>query len=462
MNKRGFTLMELVVYMAMIGIVVLVAGEAFSNSTRFRVRTQNMLKSTQEAENVASIFKEDVAQMGAKSAKGSGAAEGGSSYGDNFITNMIPQLYIDASNSNDDKKDSSSFFVSSKKDSLMFRRMRYDASGLWTSVEEIAWYAKNGSLMRSCKIIAKESGFKLSDKSCADVGSSPEPVTLIEGSLDTFEVIPARPSVIRTDSIQLFPPNEATEFRLVPRFGETKFNRLKISDAASVEDEGGTEQVLYAFTSNYDDEKETVKSGDPAVNQVIAIRNESAASSDDSWKQNCQNYSGSFTFFPNREYEISFATPSRSDASEKMLNFVPGTDHLSVGFRDISSGDIPKKNGNRLIDDFLFYPPLTTSTATGAQSMRFTVADTVKNVCLAFTFVNFSPLAAQGTLTIKDLKVRQIASASYEFDESFNVENQKTAKQNVKAFKLKLSVKKKGETGTAEVIVPTPSNGPRD
>lgn len=53
MKKNGFTLMELVVYIAMIGIVVLIAGEAFSNSTKFRVRTQNMLKASEEASNVA-------------------------------------------------------------------------------------------------------------------------------------------------------------------------------------------------------------------------------------------------------------------------------------------------------------------------------------------------------------------------------------------------------------------------
>lgn len=461
MNKRGFTLMELVVYMAMIGIVVLVAGEAFSNSTKFRVRTQNMLKSTQEAENVAAIFKDDVSQMGAKSAKGTGAAESGSSYGDRFVK-VNPKVYIDPSNAADERKDSSSFFVSSAKDSLLLRRMRYDAGGKWTSVEEVAWYARGSSLLRSCKILEKDAGFTLSDESCADVGETPEPVTLLDGSLDTFEVVPAKPSVIEKTDIQLFPPNEASTFRLVPRAGESKYNRLKISDASSIEDEGGEEQVLYAFTSNYDTEREAVKSGDPAVNQVIAIQNESAASSDDSWKLNCRNYGGIFEFYPNREYEISFATPSRSDESEKMLTFVPGTDHLSVGFRNVSDGSIPAKNGARLIDDFLFYPPLTTTTASGAQSMRFTVADTVKNVCLAFTFVNFSPLSAQGTLTIKDLKVRQVASSSYEFDESFNAENEKSAKQDVKAFKLKLVVRKKGETGTAEVIVPTPSNGPRD
>ena len=65
--KKGFTLMELLVYMAIVGIVVLVAGQAFSDSTKFRVRTQNILKAGEAANVAAELMKEDVAQMGAKS-----------------------------------------------------------------------------------------------------------------------------------------------------------------------------------------------------------------------------------------------------------------------------------------------------------------------------------------------------------------------------------------------------------
>ena len=90
MNKRGFTLMELVVYMAMIGIVVLVAGEAFSNSTRFRVRSQNMLKAAQVAEDVGVLFKDDVSQLGAKSSKEVNA----STSADTFFVEK-EKIYID-------------------------------------------------------------------------------------------------------------------------------------------------------------------------------------------------------------------------------------------------------------------------------------------------------------------------------------------------------------------------------
>ena len=59
-SKAGFTLMELMVYMAIVGIVVIIAGEAFSNSTKVRVRTDNMIRANQDAENIATIITEDV------------------------------------------------------------------------------------------------------------------------------------------------------------------------------------------------------------------------------------------------------------------------------------------------------------------------------------------------------------------------------------------------------------------
>ena len=65
--KKGFTLIELLVYIAIVGVVVLVAGQAFSDSTKFRVRSQSMLKAAEISNNAALLIKEDFAQMGAKS-----------------------------------------------------------------------------------------------------------------------------------------------------------------------------------------------------------------------------------------------------------------------------------------------------------------------------------------------------------------------------------------------------------
>ena len=96
-NRKGFTLIELVVYMGIVGVVVIIAGEAFSNSTRFRIRTDNMIKATQEAENVGVLFREDASQMGAKAAVVENTTTTSTYYSDKFVDPSNP--YID----NDDR-----------------------------------------------------------------------------------------------------------------------------------------------------------------------------------------------------------------------------------------------------------------------------------------------------------------------------------------------------------------------
>jgi len=85
---------------------------------------------------------------------------------------------------------------------------------------------------------------------------------------------------------------------------------------------------------------------------------------------------------------------------------------------------------------------------------------------MAFTFAIYSPVAAKGTLSIKDLKLKRIASSSYVFNQNNVVAIRD--KKNVKAFKLELTVNRggqngqRGETGNVNLVVPTPSNGLRD
>ena len=456
MKKSGFTLMELVVYMAMIGIVVLVAGEAFSNSTRFRVRTQNMLKATEEAENVAALFKDDVSQMGAKSSKEAGNADGGESYGDKF-SDVNVHVYMDPLDG-----DSSSFSVSDAGDSLTLRRIRYDADGHYEAVEEISWFVDGEKLKRSCRLVAKKTGFSRPENDpCADVGSSPEAVEMAASTVETFRVLPAKPSVENRDDELMFPTCEGCGFRFVPRNGELSgFNSVqRIANAAGEENEGGESQELSGFTSNYE-----ATGGNVRANQVFAIRNESSAQASDPWRSNCNSYGKEFFLFePHEEYEISFTIPAPSNADDKSLMFVPGKDHFSVGFRNAADGNIPKKNGVALTHDFLFYPPLATDAPDGKHAMRFPVSEPVENVCLAFTFVCYSPLASEGTLTIENLKVKRIASANYTFDNwDWNHADKKPLKQKIKAFRLDLVLKQRGETGNALLVVPTPGNGPTD
>ena len=72
-----------------------------------------------------------------------------------------------------------------------------------------------------------------------------------------------------------------------------------------------------------------------------------------------------------------------------------------------------------------------------------------------------------GTLTISNLRVKRISSSNYKFDESIHNVPIKD-KKNVKALRLILAVKRgvknggSGETGNVDVVIPIPSNGPRD
>ena len=158
-RKRGFTLMELMVYIAIVGIVVIVAGQAFSNSTKMRVRTQSMLKASEVAENVAALFKQDVAQTGAKSSMETHATDGSN---DTF-SGIKREVYMDpkVDGDPDDKvEDLSSFkFVpaspaaNASLEKFITRRVRYDAAGKYQSVEEITWFLDGKTLKRQCVVV---------------------------------------------------------------------------------------------------------------------------------------------------------------------------------------------------------------------------------------------------------------------------------------------------------------------
>ena len=464
-TKKGFTLMELMVYIAILGIVVLIAGQAFTDSTRFRIRTQNIIKATQEAENVATYFKSDVSQVGAKSSKEETIAGG-----DDKFSDVYNKVYMDPANSVEEKKDSSSFKIETQDgfDKLTIRRVRYDANGHFNAVEEIKWYVESNILHRSCQILEKKDGLTLSaDDPCADINKEPEGIEMATG-VQKFEVHAARPGV-NTEDQQYFPPNNETEFLLFPRVGDINYVTMLVSNTSGELNKGGDGAILSQFFSNYDQFNEKILDESyRKLNQLFAIRNNSSANvQTDSWKNLCSNY-GKLEFEPNQEYEISFEIPYPGTTNDKSILFVPGTDHMSVGFRNIETGEIPKKGANKLIDDFLFFPPLEMN-GQGKRTMRFSVSEKVENVCLAFTFAAYSPLVSQGTITIKNLKINKIPSSNYDFETPyFDPEANITEKQNVKALKLDLQINRGGknngggESAEISLIIPTPSNGPKD
>lgn len=446
-RKAGFTLIELLVYIGIVGIVVIVAGQAFSNSTKMRVRTQSMLKASEVAENVAAVFKTDVAQTGAKSSMEARGAAGS----DDTFSGVRKDVYIDPDNEEADKKDSSSFqFVpatpttNTNLEQFKMRRVRYDSDGKYEAVEEISWILEDKVLKRRCVVV--DDGAAGDD--CAEKGATgdelDEHTIEMATDVDSFKVLPAIPDGTE-GNLQIFPAASGGAIRMVSRTGLG--NLLPVVVGA-----GGTSVQLTGFASNYvegSDEIPSIKKS----NEVYVFENSDVTGT---WKSLCENISvNHFTFEPGQEYKLSFGISTPSAATERAKMFVPGKDHMAVGFRNADGDKFDQ------LPDFLFYPPTILEMNNVKRTMRFTVPETIENACLAFTFSFFSPLAANGTIVISDLKLEKVASATYNFDPA-TTSVAVVDKKNVKAFQLRLSVKRNGESGKVDLVIPTPSNGPTD
>lgn len=432
--------MELMVYIALLGVIVLVAGQVFSDSTKFRIRSESMIKANAVASDIATLMLEDVGQTGAKSSKESG---------ETIV--VADSLYMDPLNATANKNDSSSFRISKgcancDTDSLVVRRIRYAETGNFAAVEEISWFKNGSKLYRACRTVPNTSSTPSVDCPAAAKFSEVAPVEMAD-NIDHFKVIPAKPRVESTDAAAagdrsyLLPNTDPTvkNFRLVPRYGENDFFFVSVEPA-----NGGESVALSGFAANYDfDANEPITDGKKA-NQVFVAASNTASGN---WKDLCKKV----TLEPQIEYEISFSIPYRDDNSRM---FCPGRDFAAVGFR--------KQDGSKFeeLDDFNFFLPAA-STENPVRKFRFSVKTRIENVCMAFTFASYSPVVATGSLTLQNVSLKKVETSNFNFDDE-NFSPRTEDKKNVKAFLVTLSAKRNGEVSESRQIVPIPSNGPRD
>ena len=435
-EKGGFTLMELLVYMALVGVIVVIAGQVFSDSTKFRVRSEGMIKSNAIASDVSFFMLDDIGQTGAKSAKDAAA--------ESFSTK--DSLYMDPTVGT---KDSSSFRISKScntcnTDTLTVRRVRYDDDGHFKAVEQVQWFTVGKKLFRSCRIVPNTSSTASTD--CPDESTDYEPVEVAD-HIDTFKVIPAKPRVLSTDTKSaaalsyLLPSTDASvkEFRLVPRYGEGNFELVSVTPPA-----GGTSVTLSGFVANYDfDINEPITTGQKA-NQVFVAASDGTTGT---WKTLCKKV----TLEPQVEYEISFVAPY-AETNSRM--FCPGRDYAAVGFRTQDGAMIAG------LDDFNFFMPAS-SNETSERKFRFTVKTQAADVCMAFTFASYSPVAATGQLSLSEVALKKVESSNFDFEEE-NYTPRAEDKKNVKALLLKVVATRNGEGSSIRQVIPIPSNGPRD
>lgn len=445
-SKSGFTLMELMVYIAILGIIVIVAGQAYSNSTKMRIRTHSMLKASEVAENVEALLKEDVAQMGAKSAVDLAAA---SANGDAFV--LKSEVFIHPTDpAAPEDIDSSSYELSKAEfgtdlDKLALRRVRYSNAGEYLSTDEISWYAKTDKkLYRSCKTLDGDAD----GDDCTEEGVE---VEIAEG-VEEFRVLEAKPKVLVAENA-LFPhyPGDLTKksFRFIPY--ENTSEQFLLASSAPVE--GGNTVSLMNMVTNYNGGVGVVS--DPIKHMFFLA--ESVASADDAtteWK-GCK----SFHFRKGSTYEISFEMP---DMGQQLRMFRPGVDHFAVGIRDVS-GAAPALVPD--VPDFLIYPPANENGA-GKRVVSFMTNGLddgeggkvdVTAGCVTFTVSLFSPTVSLQPISLTNIRVRLINDGNYTFDAAYTPLT--VDKKNVKAFRIEMKVTKNGEGTNAQVVIPVPSNG---
>ncbi|MCF0214998.1 MAG: prepilin-type N-terminal cleavage/methylation domain-containing protein [Fibrobacteraceae bacterium] len=439
MRKSGFTLMELMVYIAIVGIVVLVAGQAFSDSTKFRVRTQNMLKAGEIASTAGTLVQEDVSQMGAKSYV---EKNSDGTFKKFEVANDIYMPVPEGSTEDDKTSFSLNRVVSDGKrmDNLVIRRVRYNSAGEWTATEEISWYGKDQNLYRSCKVVR---GAESEECKADEAGST---VMVAEG-VKQFKVMPGVPSDINSSS-QIFPRADGVNFGFVSRFATSEmkdgrsiaYSRVIMEGDEDLQGKVGTMATLYGFDSNYDFDKEALPTGaDRTISQVYAT--------DETGKTQWTDCTV-MDFKTNNEYMIKFMI-GYNEASRSI--FVPGRDHAAVGIR--------KTDGSSAgVEDFLIFPPEDESGGLISQKLYFVPKENV-SACLAFTFASFAPQGRDARVTVSELSVHKVRNFNYQYDESATGSVEINAKKLVKAFKVEIEVEKNKELAKTSLIVPVPSSG---
>ena len=440
MNKHGFTMMEFLVYMAIVGIVVIIAGNAFSDSTRFRMDSESMIKANQEAEALGLLFRDDISRMGMKSVVKKDSVNGVRAAGLYVDTNVYMNTY---------RGDYSSFKyypgnpnpTSQKerdrnKDSLVLRKVVVnDTDGTFKRVEEVSWYVNyKNELKRTCKTIDGEQDENICPRLKAAT------MDLASG-VSRFVVTPANPSLINDNGvIQKFPVGDEQQFSLVAREDTVE----KIYSVTVAPPSGGVAVGMKGFLTNY-------REGHPTLTKYyhqVFVSNAGEVGTD--WR-NCQR----FTFSRDTTYDISFRTPFSEDFSRM---FRPGSDHFAVGLRIVRDGVVHPCSA---AVDMMLFPPLSEE-APDSHILRFTPNKNYTDVCIAFTMAFFSPTVDMGGINLAELKVKAIPDRNYVFGTYLlNEDDDEKVKQkvNVRAFKLDLQVQRKKLLGSSVMVVPVPSNG---
>ena len=483
--KRAFTLIELVVYMAIMGFIIVVAGRVFSDSSSMRVRTQNMVKATEELNKVVAIIKEDMSQMGAKTYKKPRSATSDSviikgvnvDATDEFLLNE--NVYVSKAN-----KDFSSFdllhrdFGNGKNnDSIAFKKIILDKDGKNMGVRLISWALRADKILyRRCATINKTNYVAADDEEasiCAQDDLAKAQAVAIANDIQAFRLLPSLPgNPPVTDEntkhyLQKFPSSSSGNlaFKLINKGTNTGTNTPSCT-VDSITYKGINMVTLRNFARN--DETSTTATNH---NELYVADANNSNVNDGSTYTACEK----FNFKIGETYSIKFKTPPIDNKIDTLMTlFQPGKDHISIGFRRADNGE-RYTNVEGLKTDFMFYVPQTKDYDVNSVNhyFEFSVKEEVLGACAVFTFAFYGPKANIGKLAIKDFEIWQKQKA-YHFPHDGDPDyaplyatvadpdtKKLERKKSVKAFELYLEINK-GKTIegiTTFSTIPTPNNG---
>ncbi len=382
--------------MAIMSFVIIVAGRAFSDSTRMRVRSQNMLASSEEAGRVTALLKEDISQMGAKSWE--------------VLVSSASSFVVAEGVYNNSLTDKSSYALDNGNanfDKFEFNKVLYKNDGTCRAVLHITWIVDNKILYRRCesKNDAKcPISPSLTDDEC--------PASLVMAkNVEMFKFEPSKPG---TDASLSSSSASAITYNLKNKTGTVLV--------------GDDDNSLYNFTK--------ATSGNPA-HSVVCLATTSIGG--------CST----FKFIAGEEYAIDFILSVPSPEKNYMARFQPVTDHLAIGIR---------KSDKPVIPDFLFYPPQDGNDKSEHFEFSVPLDQTDANIYITAAFYSDAYNAGKGDLIFKNIKVSRKTNEVYHFPSSAYSPSG-SSKADVKAFRLTLKIDKKNEVSTTTTVIPVPNNG---
>lgn len=415
-SKNAFTLIELLVYIVIAAIIVGLAGQAFLDATRSRIRTTFMLEASMGTGDVIAYMDEDVRRLGAKAwMQGTSSSSVPSSSSVGLM--VEPAVYWDLAST---PIDSSSFDQDSigvkpnRMDKLEFKAANYDPSnGTYSGWEQIRYSVDGaGSLWRTVVVRKDASG--------ADISPLPAPVRMAEHVVG-FQL---RFGVQKNDSVvfdqKLYEPCAAT------------------SSASSCFIEHTTTTAGISANSGIPEVKDL-----PAGDSVIIRLKQGASPSTDE----------SFDIVAGRTYRVEIGVGSNDSAAE---NFRPALDFMAarVVHDDDPSQIIPGTS------EVLLYSAYTQSIA--KRIFDFTPSDGANPASIAIKFQmrsssSTNPMAA-AAFRFDQVSVYEISRDAYEWHENFS-SSQIPMKARVRAIEVSISIQQKNSVSTSKKVIQVVNNG---